>query len=187
MYRHVNRVRGRIVDEAMQAAAELRKDIDMLPNVAGDGTTDCPFAEELYYRKERTAAFVRDDLRDLKRALQGTNEAIASLENKGDGLADQREALHGGAAQDRFAAAETSLRSRVTDLQRERQELLEAIAELEATLREADARKYPGGDPRGPFGKTVYSQPQVRRPIEEIAKGNAKEAIERIRRSTRDQ
>ena len=186
MYRAPNTTRGDLITGALEAAAELRKDFDMLPDTGADGSSECPFAEEMFYSKEKTAQFVRDDLDSLRDDLKFTTDQIAKLERKTDELAHERERLHGEQAQDKFAEAELKLLAHMRDLQHRRRDLLEAIAELEATLREAGSRKFPGGDPRGPFGRRVHSEPQVPRPLEEITRGNAKDEIDRIRRMAKE-
>ncbi|MCO6438483.1 MAG: hypothetical protein J5J06_15440 [Phycisphaerae bacterium] len=186
MYRAPNISGGDLITRALEGAAELRKDFDMLPETDSDGNSECPDAEGMFYRKERTAQFVRDDLDSLKRDLKFTNDQIAERERKVDELAHERDRLHGDQAQDKFAEAELKLLAHIRDLQHRRRDLLDAIAELEATLREAGSRKFPGGDPRGPFGQRVHSEPQVPRPLEEITRGNAQEEVDRIRRMAKD-
>lgn len=186
MYRAPNITGGDLVTRALEGAAELRKDFDMLPHTGVDGSSECPNAEEMYYRKEKTAQFVRDDLDSLKDELKLTVDRIAELERKVDELAHEREQLHGDQAQDKFAEAELKLLAHIRDLQHRRQDLLGAIAELEATLREAGSRKFPGGDPHGQFGERVHSEPQVPRPLEEITRGNAKDEVDRIRHMAKD-
>ena len=182
MYRAPNITTGDLIRRALQGAEELRKDFDTLPDTGADGSSECPSAEEMFYRKEKTAQFVRDDLDSLRNELKFTIDRIAEVERKIDDLAHEREQLHGEEAQDKFAEAELQLLTYIRDLQHRRRDLLDAIAELEATLREAGSRKFPGGDPRGAFGQHVHSEPQVPRPLEEITRGNAKDEIDRIGR-----
>ena len=175
-----------LIRQAYASAAELRKDFDKLPNTAPDGSSQCPFSEELFFRKERTTQFVRDDLQELRKFLKESTERIAKLENRRYEHAHEREALNGKEAQDRFADAEWVLLAQIRDHQSVRKELLEAIAELEATVREAGSRRFPGGDPRGHFGEPVHSEPQRPRPLDEITRDNARDEIERVKRITKD-
>jgi len=87
MYRAPNITGRDLITRALEGAAELRKDFDMLPRTNADGTSECPFAEDMFYRKERTAQFVRDDLDSLKQDLEFTNDQIAECERKVDELA----------------------------------------------------------------------------------------------------
>jgi hypothetical protein len=174
-----------LIQRALASAAELRRDTDTLPRVNPDGSSECPFAEDLFYRKERTAQFVRDDLRQLRDFLTSCTNHIAIGQNKIHELAHEREALNGRAAQDWFAEAELRWQAQLRNDQQVRRDLIDTIAEIEATLREAGARQFPGGDPRGPFGKRLYSEPHLPQPIEDLTRDRAKQAIENLRRETR--
>lgn len=175
-----------LIKRALVSAAELRRDTDTLPRVNADGSSECPFSENLFYRKERTAQFVRDDLRQLRDFLTSCTNHIAIGQNKIHELAHEREALNGKAAQDCFAKAELHWQAQLQNDQQVRRDLIDTIAEVEATLREAGARQFPGGDPRGPFGKRLYSEPRMPQPIEDLTTNRAKQAIENLRRETRN-
>lgn len=176
----------RAIRQAMEATAELRRDADTLPPVRADGSTECPCAETLFFKKERTAQFVRDDLQELQRFLESCTTHIRIAQNKIHDLAYQREALHGDAAQDQFAKAELLLGNEMRSHQQLRRDLRDSIAEVEATLREAGLKQCPDGEPRGPFGQRIYSEPQVPQSLAELTKNNAKEQVDRILRETKD-
>ena len=175
-----------VIRRSMTAAAELRRDADILPRINPDGSSDCPFAEELYYRKEKTVQFVRDDLREMRGFLESSVNHIGIAQNKIHELAYEREQLNGEKAQDRFAEAELKLAAEMRRHQEIRRDLMDAIAEVEATLREAGSKQFPGGSPRGPYGKPLYSEPRIPQPMEKLTANNAKAEIERLLRPSKE-
>lgn len=175
-----------LIDRSMAAAAELRRDGDMLPRVEPDGNTACPHAEDLYYKKEKAAQFVNDDLGELQRFLVSCTATISLLQHKSHEVAGQREGLHSDGAKDYFANAERKLAEELRDHQQMRSDLRLAITEVQATLREAGTKQFPGGNPRGPFGERVHSDPRVPQTMETLTKDNAKDTIRRLLRSTKD-
>lgn len=172
----------KLVRQAYEGAAELRRDCDMLPTIDADGGSDCPFAEDLFYQKEKTAQFVRDDLRLLKGFLQSAGGHLETCKAKLADLERQRADLHHQSPQDCILRAETELRTQMRRHEQARRDLLEVIAEVEATLGESDACRFPGREPRGPFGRTIRREPPKPRPIEEFRRNNAENEIKRVRR-----
>ena len=172
----------KLVRRAYEAATELRRDRDTLPAMDADGGSDCPFAEDLFYRKEKTAQFVRDDLRLLKGFLQSAAAHLQTCDAKLADLQRQRADLHHQSPQDWILKAETELQAQMRQHEQARRDLLAAIAEVEATLRESDARRFPGREPRGPFGQVVRRRPPKPRPFDELIEDNAKNEIERVKR-----
>lgn len=175
-----------MIQQALAAAAELRRDTDQLPRVDADGSSECPFSERLYFDKEKTAQFVRDDLGTLRYFLKVCTGIMAGQQAEIHKLAHKRESLNGETAQDYFAKAELGYRDRLQIHQQIRRDLIDTIAEVEATLREAGTKQYPGGEPRGPFGERLYTNPHVPKPIEKFKNNSTKDAIERLRRKTKD-
>jgi hypothetical protein len=96
-----------------------------LPGIEPDGTSECPFAEEVYFRKEE-AAF------ELKQKLKSLYEWEKSYQNE-------------------IARGESRFREgAISSLQNTR----DSIAAAKKALAIADKRKFPR-EPIGPFGRRV--------------------------------
>jgi hypothetical protein len=62
---------------------------------------------------------------------------------------------------------------------------MDAIAEVEATLREAGTKQFPGGDPQGPFGQRTHSPPRSPQSFDKLTKDDATGEIRRLLRPTK--
>lgn len=171
---------GSLVKRAYAAAAELRRDCDILPRVSADGSSECPFAEDLYFRKEQSARFVREDLKELKQFAAMAASIARSGREKLSELSEQRSHLHHEGPQKHFIEAEDTLQDRMRQHERMSRDLQEAITEVEATLRESDARRFPGREPRGPYGQLADPTRAKPQEWEDIKQNRAQEAIKRI-------
>lgn len=192
MYRHYqNKERytlveaQRLLEQAFASAAELRRDCDRLPTVTPEGSSDCPFAEDVYYQKEETARFVRNDLEELKRYERDAAGLASLCWKKLDDLAQERARLNSEAPAGHVLEAEASLQNEVQQHHSMRKDLKEAILEVEATLREAEARRFPGREPRGPYGAVVRREKPKARPLEELRSEGVQDTLDNVRRISR--
>jgi len=109
-------------DELIEALAET---FWRLPTVAPDGTSQCTFAEELYFKKEEAAY-------ELKQHLERLYESEKFFEGELRKCGDQpREGT-------KMCLADTR----------------KSIAEAKKALARAATKKFPR-EPRGPFGRRV--------------------------------
>jgi hypothetical protein len=175
----------RLISRAFESAAELRRDCDGLPPMTEDGSSPCPFAEQLFYQKDKSAKFVREDLAELRR-YQGDAASLARIcEHKWQELSQKRSQLNYEAPAVHMRDAEEQLHK---EMQQHRQmctSLKEAISEVEATLREAERRQFPGRKPRGPYGEVVDPQKPAPRLLEEVRKEGVQWAVDRAKHLSR--
>lgn len=169
-----------LVKRAFAAAAELRGDCDVLPPVSADGASECPSAENLHFQKDKSAGFVRKDLAELKEYAASATNLARICRNKLDELAEQRSRLHHDGPQKHFLDAENTLRAEMEQHEQMSRNLQEAIVEVEATLQEARSRRFPGREPRGPYGELANPERAKPQEWEDIRKNRAQEAVKRV-------
>ena len=128
--------------EALQRAAES------LPRVDEDGHSDCPFAEELYAKKDK----LQEELQGLIERLQSHHAAIekeiAKIKNNMVVISTHQDQLHGDRPREYFSEAEAELAALYKRYVQLRDRVADGIEVVLKVLSDAWGRKYPGGKPR---------------------------------------
>jgi len=175
----------RLVSQAIESAAELRHDCDRLPPVTADGGSECPFAEQLFYQKDKTARFVQDDLKALRRFEADAASLARICEHQVAELHQKQSQLHSEEPSIHMRQAGVHLQNELQQHRQMRKNIREAITEVEATLREAERHQFPGRKPRGPYGELVDPPKPALRAVEEVRKEGVKAAIEQVKHLSR--
>ena len=154
--RHANeKTRGECVGRRAQlvsAIQELEQKQSQLPVVEEDGSSECPFAEELYAQKEEAEQKVIERLEHQRTVcLPAIETALAWRKGQLDSvLADGARLLTAG-PQDGYHQAEGEAERELATLRRAKQETLEVISRAEQALQRSMKKKFPGGPPRGSY------------------------------------
>lgn len=135
--------------QAAESKAEaLQRAVQSLPRVDEDGHSDCPFAEELYAKKDK----LQEELQGLVERLQSHHAAIekeiARIKNNMVVISAQQDQLHGDRPREHFSEAEAELAALYKRYVRLRDRVADAIEAVLKVLSDACSKQYPGGKPR---------------------------------------
>jgi len=125
--------------------------VRVLPRVDRDGHSDCPFAEELYARKEEWEAKLRDGLASLQAELRKVEEALTLCRRRGAVVEGDQSRLTGEDAKRRYADAQARLEEECEQYIRMRRDLTRAIETIGKALATGSLKQYPGRRPRRPL------------------------------------
>ena len=162
--RHANeKTRGECVRHRAELAGaiqELEQQQSQLPIVDKDGSSECPFAEELYAQKEEAEQKVIERLEHQRTVcLPAIETALAWRKGQLDSvLADGARLLTAG-PQDGYHQAEGEAERELATLRRAKQETLELITRAEQALQRSMQKKFPGRAPRRPYRPGQPSPP----------------------------
>lgn len=134
--------------EGMIAKAEkLRSAVAALPRVDKEGNSECPFAAELYAKKEKIQAEVEAGLQKLEEYLQQVEEEITRIKGDLTVVSAHQDQLHGDRAREHFSEAEVQLAALYKRYRKLRDRLQEVIEAVQKILQEAASKEWPGGKP----------------------------------------
>lgn len=148
---------ARSVEVVEKRVKELIKATEVLPQVDQNGSSECPFAEELYAKKEETREILQGLLNPLQDHLKAVDAAIERCQKNRAVVGGQEGRLHGEGARDHYAEADTELATEHHRLTQLRTRIQQAIEVAHKALKIADAKRFPGRDPRAP----VVGRPPV--------------------------
>lgn len=129
--------------------AKLQSAATSLPEVAPDGSSECPFAGELYAQKEELERRLLGAVASLRRHLEAVEEELQRCKEKLKVISQDKSQLAFDEAIDQYAQAEQKLRDKCTSLSEDRRALLDAIGRAVAALAASRSKKYPGKKPKG--------------------------------------
>jgi len=134
---------------AEQKAEELWQALDSLPEVDEEGGSDCPFAKELYEKKEALQQEVETALHTLKEYSEEVQKEIVRVKGNMVVISSREDQLHGDRAREHFSEAEVKLAAQYKRLLRLRDRIQEVIEKIEDVIRAARSRVFPGGQREG--------------------------------------
>lgn len=143
--------RGRQLRDELKGISSHIKELEnalALPEVNEDGSSECPFAEDLYAKKEALEKQVTQDLRTLKRygqvldyEIQRCQHNQAKIQADGTKLNLQEASGHYSQAAD---AQQHQLQSAIED----KDAVSVVMSKAQAVLNVSRTRKYPGKEPQ---------------------------------------
>jgi hypothetical protein len=152
------------LDRIHKCIDELEEAMTVLPHVEDDGSSECPFAGELYAKKEELEEEVQSAIErmqgydaDLEGEIQRrkTNlELIQTDENR----------LNLQETQDRYLKAEDELQRQCRHLAQDRDAISVVMARAQGVLKVSEARELPGGESRGRSPVAAPSPESPQRP-----------------------
>ena len=129
------------VEELLQAAR-------VLPRVEEDGNSECPFAEELYAKKEEAQRDAEICLEKLGGNLAWVDDQIGHCENNLGTISSGQQQLNNDGAKDSFSEAEERLEAFREKLNELRDEIEEAMDKVDKALEESVPKRFPGKIPQ---------------------------------------
>lgn len=129
--------------------------IRQLPKVDKDGNSECPFAEELYARKEEAVEQVKSCLRKLYEYANWIEEQLGRCRQNASILSSGKDSLHTERPQITLSEAEQQQLAFCKRLESVAEKIEQTCRELEDAIREASQKEYPTGKPsKYPYFKT---------------------------------
>ena len=128
---------------------ELANRAGVLPKADKDGSSECPFAEDLYAAKESAENNVTEQLKKLQGNLGPLNKEISGCKRNLELIQADSNHLHIEEARQNYSYAEGSLEAyyeKAIDL---KEQMIVVIARTEEELRKAGEKKWPLGTPKG--------------------------------------
>jgi len=148
----------RIVSDVDKRIKELESKLSTLPRVDEEGTSECPFAEDLYAQKEEAEENLSRLLPILQEFISLLDREVSRCQHNLDRIRSGADNLANPEAKRRFQAAEWAQKQeylRAVEDRRTADYLLEKAA---VVLKRAQSKKFPGRKPqrKGSFTKTSF-------------------------------
>jgi len=138
------------VEELLHAARQL-------PEVNEDGSSECPFAEEWYAKKEEAQEKVSQCLKQLDEYSCWITEEIGRCKNNMTVISAQQDKLNNDRPRKYFSDAEAQLAAIYKRLITLLEKVKEIFMKAQEAFREAAQKQYPGKIPK----KDKFSSPQT--------------------------
>ena len=135
------------LESTKQCMEDLDRSVHSLPSVDEDGNSECPFAEELYAKKEELQEKLEARLKDLFEMMKAVDAEIARCKKNLAVVTAHQDRIHSEKVRDQYSDEELSLAARIKQLIKIREQIQEAIKAVQKALAEAKARYYPGKKP----------------------------------------
>jgi len=127
---------------------DLDRSVHSLPAVDKEGNSECPFAEELYAKKEKLQEKLQSQLKELYKILEAIEAEISRCRNNLTVVTSHQNKINGDKVRDHYTEEEARLAARITQLNNMREEVLKAIKACQKAIAEASAKYFPGRKPR---------------------------------------
>ena len=134
---------------------KLESALSVLPRVDPDGSSECPFAEQLFAQKEEPEADIVKGLPDMKDLLQRAQDCVREARQKLNGKrVDPKR--YGEAINARmyylFRDTDSFEESCYLQALYDHKRIQNALARADELLRKSRVKQWPLGRPRGRFG-----------------------------------
>lgn len=133
---------------AEESLEKLRTRTRTLPKVKKDGSSECPFAEDLYAQKEEAAKAAQRRLEELRELLRLIENKIARCRANMTRVSRDKGSLNSKEARSQYQRAKEAQEFHYRKAVDQKKAVLELIKQIEQAAREADQKKYPGKEPR---------------------------------------
>lgn len=137
-----------LIQKAESLTKELLGAVRQLPRVNEEGSSECPFAEELYAKKEKVQKEAQSFLKELDEYSRWASDEITRYRDSLTVILAGKEALSNNNAINRFTEAEVKLAALARKLSRVRDQICEAFRRLQAAIKESSQKQFPGRIPR---------------------------------------
>lgn len=141
-----------------------------LPLVDEDGSSECPFAEDLYARKEEAEAKLIDGVRMLEGYLPLLDKEISRCRSNLDRIRSDSQLLNRPEAQDSYGDAQKEQHLQYRMALAHRQQVEFVLQKAQIVLERAGGKKFPGREPQrsGPMAGDPSSTPLPAEDIDPI-------------------
>ena len=143
------------LDSSMQslrsALDKLKSKTDVLPLVEKDGSSECPFAEDLYADKEEALENAEKCLQGARGYLPLLDREITRCSRNLSTISADKGNLHDENAKDQYQSALEAQKRIYQKKVESKKELLKLLQQAEQLLSKARAKNYPGKKPEKQF------------------------------------
>ena len=146
-------------EAARDRAGELLTAVRSLPNVDDEGNSECPFAEELYAKKEQIQQEVEGFLKRLHESKADVEYVIDNCKRNLEVVSANEDMLNSDRPRAKFSEAEAALAVKYKAYVRLRERIEETIKIVDEALRKAAGKRYPGNIPEERPGTEFSPQP----------------------------
>lgn len=133
------------------ALEQLKTKVRTLPRVESDGSSECPFAANLYIDKEEATEKVNQRLQEVRGYLPLLEREIARCSHNLSTISADKGNLHDEKAIEQYQAALHAQQHHYQKAIDQKMTLLDLIKRVEQLLKGAEAKKYPGSTPERKF------------------------------------
>ena len=139
---------NRISEEAEKCMKELESRTSYLPIVEQDGSSECPFAEDLYAQKEEAEDKFRDLLSDLNGQIPLLTDDIVRHRRNLKQISSDKEKLTTPQPKGSYSSAEQQLQSDLHRALRIQSRVGDILKRAKLALEIAESKKFPGRKPQ---------------------------------------
>ena len=136
------------LQKAAKCVEELLRAASQLPKVDENGSSECPFAEELYAKKEEAQKKVQQCLPQLNIYRGWVGQEINRCKKNLVVISAHQDMLNRDRPRRYFSQAETKLAALYKKLLTLREKIDQMIKKIQEALREAAQKQYPGKIPQ---------------------------------------
>jgi hypothetical protein len=134
------------IGESTPIVSELEAFLPTLPTVKPDGRSDCPFAREMFRRKDRLESKVREKLVTLRNMAGEIQQEVARCARNLERIGIDKRKVHSGAVQGACQKAETRQEEEYMEAIAIGKRLDQAILRADATVGASSHKVFPGAD-----------------------------------------
>jgi len=127
---------------------ELEDRASCLPIVEEDGSSECPFAEDLYAQKEEVEEKLKSALLDLNGRIPFLAQEISRCRNNLKQMSSDREKLVLEAPKNSYSSAEQEQKTQLRDVIKIQMRINDILKRAKLVLEIAEAEKFPGRKPQ---------------------------------------
>ena len=146
---------GPKINQVESQIKNLDSKTSILPRVDEDGSSECPFAEDLYAQKEEAEQELINGIRVLEGFLPVLEREIARCRNNLNRIRADASGLNRQEAKNGYSQAENQQKYQYQKFVEDRKNVLFVLKKANLVLEIARSKKYPGRQPRrsSPFAK----------------------------------
>jgi hypothetical protein len=138
------------LDDTLDAVDGLAEELGRaseLPVVNEDGSSECPFAEELYARKEEVQERAQAMFKKLHEYKKGAQQLLREFERDRIVIKGDQDRIHGDSAREHYSEAEAIVAGKISHYTRQLKRIEHAIKVLDKALQVAVTKRFPGKIP----------------------------------------
>ena len=135
------------LESTKKCMEDLDRSVHSLPSVDEKGNSECPFAEELYAKKEELQKTLEARLKDLFEMMKAVDAEIKRCGKNLAVVTAHQDRIHSETVRDQYSDEELKLAARIKQLTEIREQIQKAIKAVQEALAESKARYYPGSEP----------------------------------------
>ena len=127
---------------------ELLRSVRSLPKVAENGSSECPFAEDWYAKKEELQFGAQSTLKRLGEYAEAIEQLTEQISRDMAVVSDTEDRVHGGRAREHLSDAEAGLNFKRGYYRRTSRRIQKMIGLLQKAIAEASGKRFPNRVPR---------------------------------------